>query len=260
MGPCSCARWSAVALVGACLGLSPNELCPLWLGSLVDYNPCMTLETSALEDGLDNRAGREDSAPILGSEIDLVLTAQIVVGWAGEHGEHRRLGWWRTDMVSEFGGEDLLKRLLPHTWRWAVLQSVREAARLKDAELRAQAHDPDDILSLYNFGFEVDERIEDRFQELKSSGRLPEKALPGLSDAIEDSWNREHFLDWVSGHGEAEISVTPAGRCIEGEAPPSLDARLRQLVAGLAAPLGDAYPLPHFRKDAVKENTGRGEP
>ncbi len=202
----------------------------------------MILKDEPNEDAPDG----PDRVPILSSEIDLVLTAQIVVAWAGESGEDKRLGWWRSDLMSEFGGEDLLRRLLPRTWRWAVLQSVREAARLKDAELRQQNHDPDHIFSLYNFGFAVDERIDDRLQELKGSGRLPEEALPGLVDGIEDSWNAQRFLDWVSGHGEARTTVTAVGRRIQGTPPANLDQRLRSLVAGLA-PLVEEYPLPHFR-------------
>src|SRR5688572_15258501 len=66
------------------------------------------------------------------SEIDHALTAQLLVGWAGESGEEKRLGWWRSDLVSPFGGMDLFRRLLPSTWEWAVLQGAREAARRKD--------------------------------------------------------------------------------------------------------------------------------
>ena len=53
----------------------------------------------------------EDRGPavILASEIDLILTAQLAVAWAGEKGEDRRLGWWQTDLVSESGGNDLFK-------------------------------------------------------------------------------------------------------------------------------------------------------
>lgn len=61
------------------------------------------------------------------AELDHALTAQIIIAWAGEKGEDPRLGWWRCDLVSEFGGEDLFKRLLPNTWDWAVLQGAREA-------------------------------------------------------------------------------------------------------------------------------------
>ena len=31
---------------------------------------------------------------------------QFAIAWNGEAGEERRLGWWRTDQYSEFGGED----------------------------------------------------------------------------------------------------------------------------------------------------------
>ncbi len=75
-------------------------------------------------------------SPIPSSELDRVLTAQLALAWAGESGEEPRLRWWRSDLASEFGGEDLFQRLLPHTWRWAVLQGAREAARRRDAEAR----------------------------------------------------------------------------------------------------------------------------
>ena len=41
------------------------------------------------------------------ADIDATLTAQLAVAWAGEGGEETRLGWWRSDMVSEYGGEYL---------------------------------------------------------------------------------------------------------------------------------------------------------
>jgi hypothetical protein len=42
--------------------------------------------------------------PLPLSDLDAALTAQFAVAWAGETGEEPRLGWWRTDLVSEFGG------------------------------------------------------------------------------------------------------------------------------------------------------------
>jgi len=158
------------------------------------------------------------------------------------------LGWWRSDLVSEFGGEDLFQRLLPYTWQWAVLQGARAAARATDAELRRRDHNPDRILSLYNLGSEIDERIDERFQELKQSRRLPPAALPGLVEGIASTWQRAHFNDWVMGHGAVETVASSIGRRLRGEPPTSLDLLVRRLVAGLA-PLADSYPLPHFRRD-----------
>ena len=182
------------------------------------------------------------------SEIDSALTAQFLVAWAGETGEEKRLGWWRSDLVSQFGGKDLFKRLLPGTWEWAVLQGAREAARRKDAELRRQDHNPDRVLSLFSVGFEMDERIEERLQDLKRSGRMPQEALPGLVGGIELVWNRDRFLDWVQGHGKAETTATPIGRRVKGDPPTNLDQLVRRLVGALA-PLADTYPLPHFKRE-----------
>ena len=175
------------------------------------------------------------------------LTAQIVVAWAGEAGkdDSRRLGWWTSDLVSEYGGEDLFKHLLPTTWRWAVLQAARETAGRADAAIRRQDHDPDRILSLFRFGFETDERIDERLQDLKRSGREPREALPGL-EPISPRWDPEAFFDWVRGHGEVDTVATPIGRRIKGNPPGTFGELVRRLVAGLA-PAADAYPLPHYR-------------
>jgi hypothetical protein len=159
------------------------------------------------------------------------------------------LGWWQTDLVSEFGGEDLLKRLLPRTWPWAMLQTVREAARRKDEELRAKASDPDQLVTLYRFGFELDEQIEERLQAHKRSGLSPGDALPGLGEllgtTLHQPWDRAQFLRWVEAHGPVQAEAVPTGRQLKGAIPAGLDRRVAPLVAALA-PLADSYPLPHF--------------
>ena len=185
--------------------------------------------------------------PIPASDVDALLAAQLVVAWAGEGGEEPRLGWWRCDLTSEFGGHDLFRRLLPETWRWAALQGAREAARRRDAELRARAHDPDEILSLFRLGFELDERVEERLQEHKRSGRPPDVALPALAELMASEWNAEAFHEWVQGHGDSAHSPAPIGRLLEGTPPAGLDRLVRRLVGGLS-PLSESYPLPHFRE------------
>lgn len=185
--------------------------------------------------------------PVPRSAIDAILTAQIVVGWAGEAGSNPRLGWWRSDLVSEFGGDDLFQRLLPHTWRWAVLQGVREAARRHDAALRARDHNPDRLLSLFNLGFELDELINERLQALKRAGGRPTTALPGLAEPLQPDWNQPAFTDWVEAHSKADYSPAPVGRLIKHPPPSSPETLVSQLVAALL-PLGPEYPLPHFRR------------
>jgi len=187
--------------------------------------------------------------PIPRTELDQVLTAQLALAWAGESGEEPRLGWWRSDLTSEYGGEDLFQRLLPRTWRWATLQSAREAARRRDAEARAKDHDPDRILSLFRLGFEVDELLDERLQQLKASGTEPLAALPALCEVVSDRWRPDKFLTWVRAHGDSETVTAPVGRRLKGEPPESLTLQVRRLVAALA-PLGGEYPLPHYRRGA----------
>ena len=192
-------------------------------------------------------ASTKSGVSVLTSEVDALLSAQIIVAWAGEGhvGDERRLGWWRSDLVSEFGGLDLFQRLLPTTAPWAVLQAVREAARRVDARERALVNNPDGVCSLYRLGFEIDERAEERLRELKRAGQLPKVALPGLS-VIYEPWSRANFTAWVETHGKAAYEVEPIGRRLTAARPAALDAAVGRLVAGLAG-LPEKYPLPHYR-------------
>lgn len=194
-------------------------------------------------DSVDTRPAR---LPVSVADIDLLLTAQILVAWAGEGGEDPRLAWWRSDLVSEFGGEDLFKRLLPHTFDWAVLQGAREAARRKDEELRKQADDADQIRSLYHLGFELDERLEERLMDLKRVGTTPVQDLPGLEPFLNSSWNADQFHAWVKDQGESEHATTPIGRRLKGNPPGALPELVRRLVGALLPP-HHSYPLPHYR-------------
>lgn len=187
------------------------------------------------------------NSPPLSSEIDQLLSAQLIVAWAGEKGgDEKRLGWWRTDLLSEFGGRDLLSQLLPRTGEWAVYQAVREAARRTDAAARGESHDSDLLLSLYSLGFEIDERADERFQELKRSGKDPLEALPSLKSLVDQPWDQQAFVDWCEGHGKGEYTGTSTGRRLKGDMPSSLDRVIHRLV-GAFVPLADDYPLPHFR-------------
>jgi hypothetical protein len=186
-------------------------------------------------------------SPIPRSELDQVLAAQLALAWAGEAGEERRLGWWRSDLTSEYGGEDLFQRLLPRTWRWATLQGAREAARRRDAEARGKDHDPDRILSIFRLGFEIDERLDERFQELKASGKDPLEALSALAEVVSEGWKPERFAVWIRGHGDADAVAAPIGRRLRGEPPESLGLLVKRLIGALE-PLGGEYPLPHYRR------------
>ena len=69
-------------------------------------------------------------SPIPVSTLDVVLTTQLAIAWAGEEGEDpRRLGWWRSDLTSELGGHDLFSRLLPKTWKWVRMSGGQLLAR-----------------------------------------------------------------------------------------------------------------------------------
>lgn len=168
------------------------------------------------------------------------------MGWAGEgKTEPPRLGWWRTALNDEFGGEDLFKRLTPRTWKWAVLEAARAAARKVDAEARAQAADADELVSLFRLGFELDEQVDDRLAELKRSAVEPAAALPELG-TLTATWNRDAFAAWLKGLGTANVAPSSIGRRLKGEPPDDPAAAAQALVAAMA-PLTDRYPATHFK-------------
>jgi len=183
------------------------------------------------------------------SALDQILSAQIIVAWAGEAGEDPRLSWWRTDLASEFGGQALFQQLMPATWPWASLQAAREAARKHDAATKAKDAESDRLLTLFSLGFELDEKLDERLQDLKRTHRPPHEALPQLAELLAQPWSRQSFEAWVAGHGEAAFTVAPVGRRLKGAPPQSHEIIVKKLVGGLA-PLTDAYALPHFRRSA----------
>jgi hypothetical protein len=181
------------------------------------------------------------------STLDHILTLQLAVAWAGEGGaEEPRLGWWRTDLVKEYGFLDLARELLPRTGRWAAFQALREAARRVDAQARARAHDPDALRTLFRLGFEVDERVDDRLAELKGRSQDPGRALPRLGELVDAGWDRRALEDWLGALPAGEWVTEPTGRRLRGDAPASVELLAGKLARGLL-PLSDRYPVPHDR-------------
>lgn len=185
-------------------------------------------------------------------DIDLLLSAQLIVAWAGEKGDpeepaSQRLGWWQTNLVGE-GAEYDLKELLPNTWRWAMLQAVRHAAKIHDASVRAKDHDPDRLLTLYSLGFEIDEKVDERLVQFKQNSKAIEEVLPDVASMINAGWSLDRFTSWVAKHGKESTTTVPAGRRLKGQPPEQIQTLLGKLIAGLA-PLGDTYPMPHFKQE-----------
>lgn len=179
-------------------------------------------------------------------KLDKILTLQLAVAWAGERGEDEpRLGWWETDMVSEFGGQALFQRLAPNTWAWAIFEVVREAARQVELQAYEQDEQPDRLVSLFRLGFEIDEQLQDRLRELKRSGETPDKALPELGIATE-SWVPSQFQAWLAQGDVPEVVTETRGRRID-QPIPSDPVELAQTLAHALLPLSDAYPCPHYR-------------
>ena len=179
-------------------------------------------------------------------QLDALLTLQLATAWAGERsGDEPRLGWWATDMVSEFGGHALFARLTPRTARWAALEVAREAARRTDAAARARDANPDRLRSLFSLGFMVDEQLADRLALHKRSGEPPEVALPELG-ALLARWDRDAFAAWAKRWPASNTANEPSGRRLTSPMPDDLVEVARRMVHALI-PLTDSYPCPHVR-------------
>jgi hypothetical protein len=165
--------------------------------------------------------------------LDEILSLQLVIAWAGEVStDAPRLGWWRSPMCDEFGGEDLMQRLAPRTWRWAVLEAARAAARRVDDRLRSAAENPDHLQTLFRLGFAVDEALDERLLELKQSEAAPRDVFPDLKP-LQEQWSRESLAAWLSERGAAQHTATATGRRLAGATPADPCDAARQLAAAL---------------------------
>ncbi len=185
----------------------------------------------------------------LTSDIDLdhILALQLTIAWAGEGiCVPPRLGWWKTDLIDEAGGGDLMTRLLPKTHVWASLEAVREASSRTDANARGGMSDPDKLRTLFFLGFEIDERLGERLALHKRSGVAPEEALP-LPLVLGTEFSPEALEDVLRlADGMVDHTVVPGGRQVRGQMPDEPTDVVRRLAAALL-PFADTYPMPFYR-------------
>ncbi len=187
------------------------------------------------------------SNPILNDELDELLAIQFMVAWAGEGlSEPRRLDWWSTDLVDEAGGGDFFARLLPKTHRWTALETVRKAAIQADALARSRMASPDDVRTLFFWGFDLNERLGEQLARHKHGGEDPIDVLPFSVD-LYAPFDAQAFTEAIRIPGkEQKYKITPAGRELTGKLPDSPALQSRHLAAALI-PFGDQYPAPFFR-------------
>lgn len=180
-------------------------------------------------------------------ELDQILALQLLIAWAGETpgGAHPRLGWWKTDVIDDEGGGDLWKRLLPRTHRWAGLDAARRAAYRTDEALRRPAKNADHQRTLFHFGFEVDEALDERLAHHVLEAKTPSDVFP-LLRTLEGHFNRSTVLKALAvGAEAAAFKAVPGGRQLKKVANESLPVLAHRLAAALLAdPVSTAYPVP----------------
>ncbi|PZO41939.1 MAG: BREX-6 system BrxE protein [Pseudanabaena frigida] len=173
--------------------------------------------------------------------LDLILDWQMAIAWSGEGiCQPTRLGWWRTDLIDEDGGADLLSRLFPRTKFYAGWEAVRDAAIAVDRRARQRMAAPDEIRTLFFCGFDIDEQLNDRLAERK---RLNKKlTLP---------------IDWGNGFDCEALAKQICDRCGSSEYRTVFGGRevintgttarnFSALVAALT-PWDKEYPMPFYR-------------
>jgi hypothetical protein len=179
--------------------------------------------------------------------IDAILCVQFLVAWAGEAmAEPSRLDWWRTDLVDEGGGGDLLARLLPQTHQWAAFCAARQAAIQVDREMRLRLSNADSVQTLFFWGFDIDEKLTDRLADHKRSRSSVGESLSFPLD-LTAKFSAESFAEAIRIPGQTvEFQVVPDGRELHGALPESLELRAQKLAAALL-PLAESYPMPFYR-------------
>lgn len=183
-------------------------------------------------------------------QLDAILILQLVVAWAGETAdEPERLGWWRSDLIDEAGGGDFFRRLLPSTHKWAALEAARKVAECVDQKARQDLPNPDQIRTLFFWGFDTDERLAERLRQHKMSGLPPEEALE-LPLRLDSNWCRDAFQGYLQGlPKQADFVTKRQGRELPGPKDDNL-AEAAAFLAGALLPLGDSYPAPYYRLKA----------
>ena len=179
--------------------------------------------------------------------LDSILTLQLLIAWLGEE---RRLGWWRTQLLDEEMGIDVMTYDLGLSQpEWAAWRAAREAARRVDARLRAEHPDAAGLTSLLHWGVELDEQFDDRMAELRRSGKLPTEALPLLADLLgahpyAPSWSPQAPEDHLQALPQASVERTTVGRRLRGPMPEPVACAQQLARAHLPLEPGP-YPLPH---------------
>lgn len=177
---------------------------------------------------------------------------QLFVSWSGEGlSDPPRLNWWNTQLLDEWGGEDLFKRLLPRTFEWALLEATRKASIKVDSKKRANLAKPDEVRTLFFWGFGIDEKLEERLSFHKQNGSKPQEVL-GFPLNLNDDFKQRTFEVTIQNfNSEIQYKIVPEGREIKEAIPESLAQAAKNLVSGLI-PLVDQYPMPFYR---IQEKT-----
>lgn len=193
--------------------------------------------------------------------LDRILALQLSVAWAGEqHGDPPNLGWWETSLADPEGGGDFLQRMFPRTHVWAALGSMREAARRADAKAREKTARSDELITLFHFGFEWDEALQERFEHHKRQGVEPPKSddvdganrdardpasVFGPRYAVVSKFDRAAFEKYLGAlAGKVAHELVPGGRQLTGALGAYDDAAVQ--LARALLPLAPAYPLPFY--------------
>lgn len=186
--------------------------------------------------------------------LDEILGIQLALAWAGESpgGEHPRLGWWKTDLIDAEAGGDLWKRLLPRTHRWAGLDAARRAARLTDERLRKTNARADDMLTLFHFGFELDEALDERLAHHRLEAHPPVEVLP-LLQVTTLALNKDALYAQLSAPGlDTSFTVQPAGRQLKRSASGGPQQLARRFACAMLKDAPVSYPLPFVLNEAAR--------
>lgn len=175
--------------------------------------------------------------------LDLILDWQMTIAWLGEANcEPSRLGWWRTDLIDDLGGGDLLARLLPRTKVYAGWEAVREAAIATDRRARQRMANPDKLRTIFFWGFDLDEKLTDRIAIRKALNQKLD-----LPISWEDDFDRELLAKQICDRsGESKYELVAGGREIRKTG--SNQQNLLSLVAAIV-PFDKNYPMPFYRID-----------
>ncbi len=123
---------------------------------------------------------------------------------------------------------------------------MRKVAIQVERQKRINLAQPDNVCTLFFWGFGIDEKLEERLSFHKQNASNPYDILTFPLNIKEDFEEKVFEQAIQKFNPEVKYKIVPEGREIKGVIPELIADAAKNLVSGLI-PFADRYPMPFYR-------------